>query len=59
MFFTTSLQRKESRGWFIREDYPNHADKIEWVVASKAADGTMQTEKMPVPIETYKYQPED
>ena len=58
MFFTTSLERKESRGWFLREDYPEHGKDLYWVTAQKSEDGKIVTDKMPVPIERYKYQPE-
>jgi succinate dehydrogenase/fumarate reductase flavoprotein subunit len=32
LFFTASLQRKESRGWFLREDYPDHSSELKWYV---------------------------
>ena len=30
LFYRTALTRKESRGWFIREDYPER-DDAEWL----------------------------
>lgn len=30
MFFRASLLRRESRGWFLREDYPEHSDSLKW-----------------------------
>lgn len=30
MFFSASLLRKESRGWFLREDYPERSDELKW-----------------------------
>ncbi|MCC8081393.1 MAG: FAD-binding protein [Lachnospiraceae bacterium] len=58
MFFTTSLLRKESRGWFLREDYPDKAEEIMWYTCRMGDDGSLTTGSERVPIETYKYQPE-
>ncbi|MCD8218341.1 MAG: FAD-binding protein [Clostridiales bacterium] len=55
LFFRTSLQREESRGWFLREDYQERSDKPEWIVVQKDGDGMCIT-KEPLPMDTYKYQ---
>ena len=30
LFFRASLLRRESRGWFLREDYPEHSGQLKW-----------------------------
>ena len=58
LFYRASLERKESRGWFVREDYPDRDDRnwLKWVVVeSKDDEMTVTTE--PVPIETYPMKP--
>ncbi|HEY5527826.1 MAG TPA: hypothetical protein VIL51_00040, partial [Thermoleophilia bacterium] len=48
----------ESRGWFVREDYPDRDDRnwLKWVVVENKDDEmTVTTE--PVPIETYPMKP--
>lgn len=58
LFFKTSLERKESRGWFIREDYPERDDQnwLKWSIVDNDG-GQMRVDFVPVPIETYPCQP--
>jgi succinate dehydrogenase/fumarate reductase flavoprotein subunit len=44
--------RKESRGAFYREDYPqtNNQDWLVHVVGSKGADGQLRLERLPVDL---------
>lgn len=60
MFFKGSIERKETRGWHIREDYPERDDKnmLKWINFHKGQDGEMVTTFTDLPIETYKYKPE-
>lgn len=59
MFFRSSLLRTESRGWFLREDYPARNDEewLKWSVV-KNNNGKMEISYEPVPIGTYPVQPE-
>ena len=57
MFFKTSLERKESLGWFLREDYPEPSKAgLEWIIAENK-DGQVALSKERVPLETYPYKP--
>lgn len=58
MFYRSSLERKESRGWFVREDYPERDDRgwLKWIVL-KDMGGTMVVSTEPVPIERYPVRP--
>jgi succinate dehydrogenase / fumarate reductase flavoprotein subunit len=57
MFFKTSLERKESLGWFLREDYPEPSKGgLEWIIAENK-DGQVALSKERVPLETYPYKP--
>ncbi len=58
LFFRTSLLRQESRGWFLREDYPDRSDKQVWLFAEKDGDGIKITEQ-PLPMDKYVYQQQD
>ncbi len=58
MFFVASLERKESRGWQIREDYPERDDAewLKWVVL-KDDGGEMKVWTEDVPIDRYPLKP--
>lgn len=59
MFFRSSLARKESRGWHMREDYKERNDKefMKWIVLQDQ-NGEMNLTYEDLPIETYMYKPE-
>ncbi len=57
MFFKASLERKESLGWFLREDYPDpSAEGLQWIVVENHR-GEVSVRKERVPLEEYPYQP--
>ena len=58
LFYRTALTRKESRGWFIREDYPARDDEhwLKWVCAEPDGEG-MRIWTESVPLADYQFQP--
>jgi len=57
MFFKASLERKESLGWFQREDYPEQSkDGMYWITVQNK-DGQVSVGKDRVPLETYPFRP--
>ena len=58
MYFRASLERKETRGWHIREDFADRNDKdfMKWIVLQDN-HGEMALTAEPLPIETYRYLP--
>ena len=58
MFFRTSLERKESRGWFLREDYPGMDNKnwLKWIIVQDRND-EMVISTEDIPIERYPIKP--
>ena len=59
LFYTAAMERKESRGWFAREDYAERDDKnwLKWICLKKDKSGKIAMYTEPVPIEKYKYRP--
>lgn len=58
MHFRTALMRKESRGWFMREDYPER-DDVNWLKCTnfrKGKDGEPEFWFERVEIEKYPFQ---
>ena len=58
LFYRASLERTESRGFHLREDFPEQDDDhwLKWVVVTRDGDGmALRTED--VPLATYPYQP--
>ncbi len=58
MFYRASLERKESRGWFVREDYPetDNAYWLKWIVL-REEDGEMAVSTEDIPIARYPFKP--
>lgn len=58
MFFKAASLRKESRGWFLREDYPAMDNKnwLKWITV-KDINGKMAFETEEVPVEKYPIKP--
>ena len=58
LFYRTALTRKESRGWFIREDYPERDDAawLKWINAAPDGD-EMRIWTEDVPIDNYPFKP--
>jgi len=58
MHFFASQERKESRGWFLREDYPemDNENWLKWIIIQKEND-EMKMHTEPVPIESWPIQP--
>lgn len=58
MFFKAASLRKESRGWFLREDFPNTDNEnwLKWIVV-KNVDGEMTLSTEDVPVNQYPIRP--
>lgn len=57
LFFRSSLLRKETRGWFQREDYPERDDSVIKWYTMQNIDGKIISGEEIVPIDRYVYKP--
>jgi succinate dehydrogenase / fumarate reductase flavoprotein subunit len=59
MFYRASLARMESRGFHLREDFPERDDArwLKWVVVKKQGEG-MALRTDDIPLADYQYRPE-
>jgi len=58
MYYRASLSREESRGWHLREDFPERDDAtwLTWILLEDK-DGEMLLSTEDVPIDRYPFQP--
>jgi succinate dehydrogenase / fumarate reductase, flavoprotein subunit len=58
IFYRASLERTESRGFHLREDFPEQDDAhwLSWVIVRRDGDG-MAVRTDAIPIERYPYKP--
>ena len=60
IYMKSALERKETRGWHVRDEYPEQDDKNwrKWITA-KLENGKLELSSEKVPFENYKYNPQE
>ena len=60
LHYRASLLRKESRGWFLREDWPEQDNEnwLKWIIAQNV-NGEMSFTTEDVPVERWPIKPKD
>ncbi|MBI4333210.1 MAG: FAD-binding protein [Chloroflexi bacterium] len=61
LVFLAALERRESRAWHFREEYPFRDDKnwLRWIIVKMGEDGQPHTWKEPVPFDRYEFRVEN
>jgi succinate dehydrogenase / fumarate reductase flavoprotein subunit len=60
IYMKSALERTETRGWHVREDYPDQDDKNwrKWITA-RLENGNIKLSTEKIPFENYKYNPHE
>ncbi|MBN1905568.1 MAG: FAD-binding protein [Deltaproteobacteria bacterium] len=60
IYMKSALERKETRGWHVREDYPDQDDNNwrKWITA-RMENGKLKLSTEKIPFQNYKYNPQE
>ena len=59
LFYNASMMRTESRGFQLREDYPetDNENWLKWIIVKKGPEGDFEFRTEDIPIDQYDYKP--